>query len=570
MSLFVPILLALGAQDATAADEELLSFYCAGAEKVFVDPKDAALLAALRLLDDRLMELPHELHKEHEIPPDAIPMLTRMFSGPISLRIGISGEAMPGMPLPIFAQLAMPELSEGEAGEVAARVGRLLELAGMPPAQFDANGMAAFPGPFPAWFGSEAGNFVMAVGKTTDPVVDPSGHGLPAGVEPTLYVNVDYARFFEVGMGFAEAYGGEDMADVSEMLTLFGLDKLRFEVASGSDAERSHSIMRMPGYAKTMRDTGTMPAGPMSLDALRFIPQDAVWAYAGAVNMRGGMELAMKMAKEDFAEATGGGDPLEMIAGMLGGVHLMDDLVDHLGTSYGMYASDTTGGGGFLSMVMFMELAAPDEFYDSQETLSGMLNAIASAQAMGYVQARYWEHEGTDYQTLTFPGLPVPFEPTIAHAKNYMFMGITPAATMAAVAQAKSGTKSLLDNARFMEQLPGDLEGAYAMSFFDSPRLIKDGYGMVSLMCSALVNATRSPSNPQRDAGVIIPPYHELAAGAKATVSLVTIEGEDYVQRYQGDRSVLVGATSGLGFLGSSPLLLLVPAIALAGMNGQF
>ena len=566
----LPILLLLGAQGAGSApaDEELITFYCSGAEKLFVDPKDAALLEALKLIDDRLLELPRELNAQGQVPPDVIPMVTRMFSGPFTFQAGISGSAMPGMPVPIFAQLAMPELSPGESGTVAKRVGRLLELTGLPPAEFDPAGLATFPGPFPAWFGTHENNFVMSVGKTTNPTVDLSGHGLPAGVDPALVMRMDVSRFFDVFMGFAEAQGGgQEMEQLTEMLTMFGVDKLRLETAVGHDAERGHSIMRMLGYARNMRDNGLLPDQPLSLEALRFIPKDAVWATAGVTNVAASMEMTLKMMEKDFAQATGGSDPMEMLSGLLGGIHLMDDFINHLGSNFGMYTSDTTGGGGFLSLVAFVELAAPDELYDTQETLSSMLNGMASQMARGYVQARYWEHEGTDYETLTFPGVPVPFEPTIAHAKNYVFMGLTPGATMAAVAQAKSGTTSMLDNERFVEQLPGPVEGSYGVSFMDSARLVRGGYGLTSLACSALVNATRSPSSPRRDAGVVMPAYHDLLAGAKATVSLMTVEGDDYVQRYQTDRSMLVTTASTLGFLGSSPLLMILPAAAIAVMS---
>jgi len=571
MLALVPALLAFAAQEATSAstmpDEHLLTVYCAGAEKLFVDPKDASLLAALRLIDDRLFELPVEFGEE--VPPDVIPMVTRLFSGPSSFKVGISGEAMPGMPLPLFAQLSMPELAAGEGAQVAARVGRLMELAGMPPASFGPDGLAQLPGPFPAWFGSSAGNFLVAVGKTSNPGVSLTGHGLPAGVEPSLLFSMDLARLFELGVGFAEAYGGEEVAEATKMMKMFGADKLRMDVAAGNDSERGHMVVRMPGYAKTMREMGTGAAGPMNADLLKFIPQDATWAFVGAFNPRGTIDLVLEMIEEDFAKATGGGDPLVMLSNMMGGVHLVNDIIDHLGTTGGMYASDTTGGGGFLSTVAFMELSGSDELYDSEETLGGMLNAIAAAQAKGYVQVRYWERDGVDYQTLTFPGVPVPFEPTIAHAKDCLFICATPATAVAAVAQASSGGTSLMNNRRFTEQLAGSLENAYSLSFFDAPRLIRDGYGITNLMCSALANATRSPSNPQRDAGIIMPSYHELATGAKATVSMAWADGDDFVQHQQADRSILVGMASGLGFVASSPLLFLLPAIAVPAMMEQ-
>ncbi|MFT5051112.1 MAG: hypothetical protein ACI8QZ_002520 [Chlamydiales bacterium] len=573
MLALLPLLLTLAPQDAsstsTLADEELLALYCASAEKIFVDPKDAALLAALRLLDDRLAELPVELQAEGQVPPDAIPMVTRLFSGSKSLKVGISGEAMPGMPLPLFAQLALPELSPGEAGEVAARVGRLMELTGMPPTTFNADGLAQLPGPFPAWFGAHAGNFMVAVGKTSNPGVSLTDHGLPAGVEPTFIFRMDFARFFELGMGFAEAYGGEEAAQLNEMLTLAGVDKLKMSVATGTDGERRHMVTRMPGYAKAMRDAGTGPNGPMDAELLRMIPQDATWAFAGAVNVRGGLEMMLKMIEKNFGDAMGGADPLDMLASMMGGVHLMNDVVGHIGSTGGIYASDTTGGGGFLSTVAFIELSGADELYDAEETIGGILNMIAGAQAKGYVQVRYWERDGTDYQTLTFPGLPVPFEPTIAHAGNCLIVCATPSTAVAAVAQARSGSTSIMDNTRFTEQLPNGLDNAYSVTYFDAPRLIRDGYGATNLLCSALANATRSPSSPQRDAGIIIPGYHELMAGSKATVALAWADGDDFIQHQQSDRSVLVSMASSFGFISSSPLLFVLPAIAVPALMGK-
>ena len=45
---------------------------------------------------------------------------------------------------------------------------------------------------------------------------------------------------------------------------------------------------------------------------------------------------------------------------------------------------------------------------------------LGAAEAQGYVRLKSWEQGGTHFATLTFPGLPVPFEPTAAITARWL------------------------------------------------------------------------------------------------------------------------------------------------------
>jgi hypothetical protein len=544
------------------ADQELFAIYYAGADALLVDPKDQGLRNALNFLDERLAELPAELNKEG-LPPDALPLLSRLCAGPVNFLLGSTDDPGYPMPIPIFGQLEVLGDSAESAGAIAQRFGRLLELGGMSAGTVAPNGLTQVPAPVPAWYGARDGDFVLAVGKTSDGRPSFANTGLPSDIEPALAGRIDYSGLMNLVMPFAEM-GGEDMEPVMEVMSVFGLDDLQIEWGMGVDENRMHAVTTLTGYAKTMRENGLMPKESIGIEDFAIVPEDATWAMMGVTDFTATFEVMRGMIEKPMAEAGLDGDPVEMLASFTG-IHLERDILDHLGTTWGMYASDTTGGGGAFSFVAFLELEDVEGITGTKERIEDMLNGIAMAQAKGYVKIRQWEHGGTDFSSLTFPGVPVPLEPTIAYTSRFLVIGFTPQAAMGAVYQATSGTKSLLDNQRFRSQLEGGPEGLYGVTFIDTPRLIREGYGVTSMLCSALANGTRSPRDAARDAGMILPPYHELVNGAKATVTSSRIVGDDLVQRTHADRSMLVNMAGSIGFLASHPAMLIVPVAAFGG-----
>jgi hypothetical protein len=155
-------------------------------------------------------------------------------------------------------------------------------------------------------------------------------------------------------------------------------------------------------------------------------------------------------------------------------------------------------------------------------------------------------------------------------------MAATPQALAAGLDRAAAGGKSLLDNKRFREMGGEGWRKAISVSFMDTPRLARGGYGLTSLLCSALSNAVCAPASPDRFQGTILPPLAQLMDGAKASVSLYGFEGEDLVGTFQCDRSLLVNIAGAAGLIGecmpvTAPLLagVMLPALGEARQNAR-
>ena len=173
-------------------------------------------------------------------------------------------------------------------------------------------------------------------------------------------------------------------------------------------------------------------------------------------------------------------DPIEMLAEETG-FHLKNDLIDHLGETWGFYMSDSTGGGGLFSSVAFVELSNPDGLNASLDKLSETINALGAEHAKGYVQIRDKNVNGHAFKMLTFPGLPIPLEISFAVSGDYFFAGLSPHAIVAAIEQSNGDKPSILDNPRFMEMGGENWQGSMQFAFMDTPRMVRSGYGFTFL-----------------------------------------------------------------------------------------
>lgn len=538
---------------------ELFSFWVADLETFLADPKDAGMLRALKMIDDRVLELPGEMPGfDMPVPPEVFRLALHMLTGEKSLRVGLSPDLNP----PVYGQL---EMMEGDAEKAVSMAQMLLGMArgmGAPVGQATADGLVPLEGaPMPMTFGSRGSEVILSAGKVLDAPIDLSGHGLPDGVQPSLAASVNLGGLFEMALMMAGP--DPEMTMMADMFDDLGLLDFEARMAYGTDEARSYNVVQMPRYAASMRKSGLLPTRTLTASDAAMIPQDAVWAMVNTMNVQGSLDYMLDMLTP-MMEEEGMGDPIEMIAGLTG-FHIEDDFVVNLGDTFGIYASDTTGGGGLLSTVAFLELRDPEGMLETVERLQDMLNGVADWEFDGYVDARSWEFGGTSYITLTFPGLPIPAEPTIAFTDKHMIVGMTASSTVAAVGQAKGEGPSLLDNARFRENLPGTIDGAQSLTFYDSPRMIRDGYGVTNLVMSALTNGTRSREDATRDAGVIMPSYHALMDGAKASVALSRVVGDDLVTEARGDRSFVVNLTSSVGLLVGTPALAAIPGVLMFG-----
>jgi general secretion pathway protein G len=184
---------------------------------------------------------------------------------------------------------------------------------------------------------------------------------------------------------------------------------------------------------------------------------------------------------------------------------------------------------------------------------------------------RAFEHRGTRCLGLTFPGLPVPIEPALALRRGHLFAAASPQALGAALDHARSGGAGLLGHPALRALEPGTLDDLQGLYFSDVPRLARDGYGLSGMLAAALANAVRSPADPLREPGLVLPPLGELLANARPSLFLSRLQGEDLVTVGRGDRSAalhlaaMLGWTpallAGIGLTGTLATLVVPPAV---------
>ena len=554
--------LLLGALPATPApDNDLFTLYVADTDTFFANEKDAGLLNAFKMIHARMGELPGEIPDFPQLPPEMVSLVTGLLTGEKSLRIGTTDD--PGMPLPVYGQLDIIEGDEAAAQRLAMTLYDLGLMAGVPFGQKGEDGLLPLVGtdPVDVSFGAMGSSVILSAGKSIDHGVDLSTTGLPAGVAPNFLMEMDMGGIMNLLEDFSVMAGeGEDFVNP---LAQVGLDQMMIRVASGSDNERSYTVTRMPGHGSWAEGTGMTPRRNLTLADVNVIPQSAMFGMVSTTNFQGTVDYVLEMLEPELAKE-GIADPVGMVAALTG-FHLEEDLIDHLGDAVGVYTSDATGGGGLLSLVAFMELNNPEGMLGTIERLEDIINGVGASAAQGYVRTRNWQHGGNEYLSLTFPGLPIPAEPTLSVSGNHLFIGMSPGATVGAVESAQQ-TGGLNDNPRFVGNLPHAIADSQSISFVDSTRMLRHGYGITSLFCSALVNGTRSRFDDSRDAGMIMPTFPELARGAKASVTSTYMDGNDLVTEQWADSSILVNMTSMAGWLTASPAALLLP-LAFLGLT---
>ena len=89
---------------------------------------------------------------------------------------------------------------------------------------------------------------------------------------------------------------------------------------------------------------------------------------------------------------------------------------------------------------------------------------------------------------------------------------------------------------------------------------MREGYGALSHIGSAIANAMRSPTDPTREPGLVVPGYNQLAKGVIPRVGFSYWRGEDLVNETHTDRSMLVGAAGALGVIEKIVPIVAVPA----------
>lgn len=564
-----------------AAAGDVLVVHSAGIEGLLADPRDRGLLKSLRMVGQRLLELPAEL-EQPGLPAPLVELVLDMLGNPFVLQVGLLDGADPGGGPPVHAQLTFLETDPQEAAAAVRGLFAVLQLAGA-----RARAVPERPGitaiqmnGATLYHGSERpGEFVLALNRLRQGAPPRPESALPPGVQPVLALRFD-GRAAQPLVEMMLAQAGPDAGALRRQLEVYNLvgpGASSFHAALGHGTDRTHGWWKYTGYAQAAQRNPMFVRDPLSRRDLAMVPADATWARVSRVRLAGLGDLMREMAATVNREAGrgGAGDPFDQIATQIG-VHPQRDLLAHLGSTCGFYMSDSTGGGGLLSAVCFMEVADAAALGRSLQALERSIVDRGREHARGYVRARTQALGDLRLTTLAFPGLPVPLEPSWTVAGGFLFVGATPQAVTAAVGQTRGAPRSILDHAGFREVVGDRWQNALDVGFSDVPRLARSGYGLGALLASALSNAVRSPADPQRDAGPVLPPFAELLAGAKAAGSAYRIEGEDLVGTFQADRSVALNSCAALGMAGAgSPMAtamwagVLFPAVARARDEAQ-
>jgi len=533
----------------------------AGFDALFVDPRDEGLRRALGFVPTRLAELPEELGQP--VPAEAIRLGLEVLGSPWSLRAGLVPPAGAGDPPnadptavdppPFYAQLTL----EGEGGrKLGARVLELMAAGGMPLPEPNEDGLVPLPlDPLvglagDVWSGNDPA-WAIAVNEVRSDALDLGSLDLPSSVEPVISWKIDFGQYLE-GLSMMAGMAGGPLEALS---FLDWLDGLTMVGGYGTSSDRAYTTTRVLGYVPTAVELGLMPSGPLRASMVRAIPEDAVVAFVGTARLSGYPALIQRF----IGEAVGGGDLIEQVYAETG-IHLEHDLFDHLGEGYGLYLSDATGGGGWSSAILFLEVGNTGELGNTLDEMVARGGHLARNETNGYVQLVPRSVGEHDLVTLAFPGLPVPFEVSFGQASGMLFFGLSPQAVVAAMHQASQGGASLLDRPAIRERLGTELAGVYGLTFTDAPRLAAAGYGTTSLLCAALANGTSSPSDPGRYAGAVLPPFQEFMRGVRPSVGVTRVVGDDMVTIVQSDRSILVGIASTMGLIGDFTTLLMAGA----------
>lgn len=524
-SLLLAVLALAPLATSPSQDSDALVVYSAGLDRVLSDPHDAGLARALRLVEPRLVELGQELGGP--VDPEAVAFVSDLLHGRWCLRVGSGGMA-PRVQLTVACDADAAE-------QLASRARRLLEDAGAPvePGQ-DERVWQTFTPVGPLGCDRVQDGLRFCVGE---PRPEPFEFetGLPAGSEPLLFARYDGARAGELMQGLMLGSGAEVGWPALEALGLVGEAAPSRTWAMGEHAGRLRVVSREEGHARWLEQHGYRPDEMLAAEDLGRVPADVTAVTLFPVHAERLVPLL------DRIEAGFGQQATEALRGFAE-VDLQEDLLAQLGPTGGVYASRTTGGGGLMSLVGFVEVRDAERVARALSRLTTAARKALKDPTGGRVAFEAWTLEETPCSTLVFRGLPVPLELSYALADDALYVALTPTALRVALGQRGRST-SVLDHARIGDVTMEDLGDAVGFAFVDAPYYVERGYGLASLVCAGLSNAVRSPEHPRRSAGQVLPTLPVLAQGVRPWTSLARVVDGDRVCTLTCDRSFLADMT---------------------------
>ncbi|MCY2959741.1 MAG: hypothetical protein NTY35_06210 [Planctomycetota bacterium] len=547
------------------ASGDTLYVWSGGLDALLVDPKDEGVREALRHMGERMLELPEEM-EDPEFPADALDLAAGGLLGPMSLSVGpAEGEAADAMP--VRAQMNFQNATPEEARRRADRLTQVLSHYEMPSLGLDESlGLSKLDfGAFGVLHGvareGRADTVVVAANGLDVRERDLGSLDLPAGVVPAAAFRLDYGSFSDL----LEMFGGPEVA---EAFSAAGMGDLVIQGGLGHGKDRSYAGLRTIGWVPMARASGSLPEGSIERGALALIPSDATVAVVARTDF-GSILKSLSGATalgEEMSGMAEGVDPLVILRETTG-LDLEKDVIANLGQTFGVYMSDSTGGGGFYSAVGFVRVKDEAALRAAMARLEGRLEDLAADEGLPGFAMRHVEHAGADITAITVSGWPIPVEPCWAIQDGWLLASASIQGLRAALDQVVRPQGDLLDNEGFRAEASGSLDDLVSLSYVDVPRFLRDGYPVAAMVGAMLSNGLASANEPERVPAGVVPGFAEFARGARPTVALGRLEGEDLVIRVQGDRSLLVQMAGMVGAMGPVPML--VAGLAISGSQSE-
>jgi len=530
-----------------AQDEDVIvDVRFAGLANIAPHEKDADAYRALMMLGERLADIPGEAGGPDEAR-DGIELLWDLFRGAHALRIDRT-QNPPGIG---FAFTLTPEAPMNGQNYLEKFAG-FVEGTGRPIRQSpegDSYLMSTPIGDATFQSGEVMGksSVVVLLGASEPAQTNPMNYALPRNATALLSARIDLQKLGQFVLQIID----EEQPKMAEAIEEFRwvIDEAPLlDISYGTTAltgEHQMLASRMHNAKGWLTKLGMDPNHTFTREQFADIPQDATLVSAFP------FELGFVLKLIDWAAEQEGEDPFGQAEEMLE-FDVRGDVLENVGPRMMYYQSDSTGGGGLLSSVLITELRDPARLAEVHAELIERFNEFAGEQARGYVRIRPWKAAGHDIFSFATPGLPVPFEPSWAIVENRLVIAASPVGIASAIAQMTSDGPSINDNPKFasaiLDYLPEN--GAASATFSNTERFAKQGYSGTNLLLSGLANAVRSPSDPDREAGVLMPEFGAFASGIKPMGAIEYWDGDDYVAMMRMDGSTVVEIAEMLGQFG--------------------
>lgn len=561
----------------------------AGVDRLMPDERDGQLRAAIHMFGTRLAELPAEIARlegrghdpeEIEVFQKMVPLIAALVEEPIEFAILDNGVNDLGVP-DVDMRLVIRTSDPGQASSFRDAVAAALKSSG---ANLPLNVRQDDPGILQIQ--TPIGLVMFGVPRDTNTFtagLDFGGDGLNTsplplaamaelgGAEPVMEALVDVQVMADIADRFITMFGGaEGTAGFQQARTTFlGSDPVQFQAATAFADSRLIMVSRTVGFDMPGVSGADLPIIPM--DVLRLIPEDTRYASVQSFDLGAFLNeiarLSMGMSNVGFVRAE------QAI-----GINPLTDLLAHLGPVWVSYMSDTTGGGGIMSSVFVNSGINRDALQKTLDKLTAM--AGPHTAQIPYVRLRTLAATtsgGPTIYRVSFPGVPVPAELSLALQGDRLVAAITTQALDAALGQVSSGSPSILDNESFAADANGRLNDLTAVGFIDTPRTIDRGYPFVQLVGTAIQNMVRSPVDESRDPGLVTPAFHVLSRNARATTWFTRKSNGESVSIVLADSSWLVNAAGWTGGTNALPILAAAGAAASAAaaettrdLHGEF